>query len=520
MVVPDYNIMTPQVVEKILERPIEKALGKAEIERINKIQANYDYYNGMQDLDDFGRYIYATDQDDWDGKDYKPTRLWTNYYKAFIKRKSRWQMAGTHGINVIPDGDTEEDIERSQRVEKLLYQLWEDNGLESTKMQLARERLIAGSIACKIVFNQRTGRLHWVWHKATEVFPIYSKDGFNELIGCDIIIAQEDDDDPDKIQYVRQSFRLDTDTDYACWYDEVVFSEELEIKYTITPKTYLGFDFIPVVLFDIQTLATEAAYFEDVEDMKVITRTINEMMEDASDSLRFEMFAMTAVKNADLSKSEEMKVQPGGLLVLQSGNNGHPADIETVETTFQWKESFKDQYNRLKSALHELAGIPMISPTELNFGGMNDRALQVLYQEIIQETQEHWLSWDKAFKELFQKSIWYLKERDKSPKFRYDKELLSTIDEIKAEMNFVLPLPDDRADLVNLIMTEIEGGLESRKHGMQRLGVKAPEDKIAEIMAEMEEYRAQEDPYGEVPKYDDEVQTTVLDPVEEELASE
>lgn len=519
MVVPDYNLMTPAVIEQVLKRPIEKALGKAEIERINRIQANYDYYHGMQDLDDFGRYIYATDKDDWDGKDYKPTRVWTNYYKAFIKRKSRWQMAGTHGINVVPDSDSLEDIEKAQALEKILYQLWEHNGMESNKMQIARERLIAGSIACKMVFNQRTGRLHWIWHKATEVFPIYSKDGFNELVGCDIVIAQEDDDDPDKTQYVRQSFRLDTDSDYACWYDEVVFDEELHVKRTITPKTYLGFDFIPVVIFDIQTLATEAAYFEDVEDMKVITRTINSMMEDASDSLRFEMFAMTAIKNADLSQSEELKIQPGGVLVLQSGQSSHPADVETVETTFQWKESFKDQYNRLKSALHELAGIPMISPTELNFGGMNDRALQVLYQEIIQETQEHWLSWDKAFKELFQKSVWYLQARDKSPKFRYDKEVLSQVDEFNSEMNFVLPLPDDRQDLVELVLTEIEGGLESRKNGMQRLGVKSPEDKLAEILAEAQEAQAASDPYGEQSTYDD-VVGSVLEPVEKELATE
>ncbi len=111
--------------------------------------------------------------------------------------------------------------------------------------------------------------------------------------------------------------------------------------------------------------------------------------------------------------------------------------------------------------MHEIEGIPQITPSELNFGGMNDRALQVLYQEIIQETQEHWLAWDRDFRELFNKSVQYLKARTSRPKFKYDKSIVNKIEgELKTEMNFVLPLPDDRVDQVSLITQEIEAGLE------------------------------------------------------------
>ena len=193
-----------------------------------------------------------------------------------------------------------------------------------------------------------------------------------------------------------------------------------------------------------------------------------------------------------------MPIAPGATLKINSGNSSHPADVESVENSFQWKESFKDQYNRLKAALHELAGLPMITPTELNFGGMNDRALQVLYQEIIQETQEHWLDWDRDFRELFNKSIAYLQTRTDMPNLKYDKDVLNNIEgEVKTEMNFVLPLPDDRKDLVDIVITEIEGGLESRKHGMERLGVKAPEEKLDEIYSEIRRDIQERDPYGE-----------------------
>lgn len=518
MVVPDYNLLTPDVVDNLLDVPMEKALGKREIDRINSIQANYDYYHGKQHYDKTtGSYVYATEVEDWDGKDYEPTRFWTNYFKAFIKRKSRWQMAGSHGINVRPESDSQSDINFAKDAEKLLYELWEDNDMDSMKMQLARDRMIAGMVAAKIVYNDRTGKLHWIWHKATEVFPIYSKDGFNDLIGCDIIIVQEDDDDPDRVQYVVQRFRLEED-DGQCYFSERVYNQELEVKRTIREYASLGFNFVPIVLFEVSSLATESAHLKDSEDMKAITKIINEMMEDASDSLKFEMFGMTVIKNADLSDDTHIEIAPGAVLKINAGNSSHPADVETVENTFQWNETYRAHFNRLKSIMHEIEGIPQITPSELNFGGMNDRALQVLYQEIIQETQEHWLAWDKDFRELFNKSVSYMKTRTARPSFKYDKSTVNSIDrELKTSMNFVLPLPDDRVDQVSLITSEIEAGLESRKHGMQRLGVKAPEDKLEEIYAELKRDMQERDPYGEGDSFGSD--TPVFRPVEDEVDS-
>lgn len=518
MVVPDYNLLTPDIVDNLLDVPMEKALGKREINRINSIQANYDYYHGKQHYDKTtGSYVYATEVGGWDGKDYEPTRFWTNYFKAFIKRKSRWQMAGNHGINVRPESDSQSDINYAKDAEKLLYELWEDNDMDSMKMQLARDRLIAGMVAAKIVYNDRTGRLHWIWHKATEVFPIYSKDGFNDLIGCDIIIVQEDDDDPDRVQYVVQRFRLEED-DGQCYFSERVYTQELEVKRTIREYASLGFNFVPIVLFEVSSLATESAHLKDSEDMKAITKIINEMMEDASDSLKFEMFGMTVIKNADLSDDTHIEIAPGAVLKINAGNSSHPADVETVENTFQWNETYRAHFNRLKSIMHEIEGIPQITPSELNFGGMNDRALQVLYQEIIQETQEHWLAWDKDFRELFNKSVSYMKTRTARPSFKYDKSSVNSVDgELKTSMNFVLPLPDDRVDQVSLITSEIEAGLESRKHGMQRLGVKAPEDKLEEIYDELKRDMQERDPYGEGDSFGSD--TPVFRPVEDEVDS-
>ncbi|RPF54742.1 phage portal protein [Abyssicoccus albus] len=518
MTAPDYNLLTPAVLDSLLKRPIEKALGEREIKRINDIYANYDYYNGKQDVNEFGQYIYPTESTDRKGRDFEPTRYWTNYFKAFIKRKSRWQMAGQHSIDVKPTKDDRASNEKSQKVEDLLTKLWHDNQMDAKKMQIARDRLIAGSVAVKLSFNPRTGKLHWIWHNASEVFPIYSKDGFHDLIGCDIIIAQESREEVDRLEYVRQSFRLDESRN-ECWVDERVFDETLQEIEVIQDKTYLGFDFIPMVMFDVETVNSNTTNFDDLEDMKVLTRILNDMMEDANDSLKFEMFSMTVIKNAKLDNPDDIVVAPGSLLKVDSAQGGHPADVESVQNGFKWKEAYKDQYNRIKSALHELSGLPMIVPQELNFGGMNDRALQVLYQDIIQETQEHWLKYNEDFKELFEKSLMYLQARKDSKKFSYDKSTVSSVElsELDISMNFILPLPDDRENLVDLLTKEVDTGFESRKNAMKRLGVKNPGEKENEIFEELMQQRNMDDPLGDGLRN---LRNSATSPIEEELTED
>ena len=238
-------------------------------------------------------------------------------------------------------------------------------------------------------------------------------------------------------------------------------------------------------------------------------------MEDATDALAFEMFGITKVTNAREGTAAQLEIAPGAVVEIQSAIDGVQADMGVVEYGFKWKEAYKDQYNRIKSALHELSGLPQIVPQELNFGGMNDRALQVLYQDVIQETQEHWLSWEVGFNELFEKSLWYLKARSDTRKFRYDKQLVNNLEDIQTtKVNFILPLPDDRENLIDLLQKEVDYGFESVRGAQKRAGVVDVDRKFAEIQEEREMLRQSEDPYNmtsEVETLADEIEPEVED---------
>ena len=491
----DHNLFSPDDLTVLLKRPLDQILTNREVERLEKILYNYDYYSGKQHKNIDGMLIRSHEMERPPGYDYDPAYFETNYFKAFIKRKSRWQMAGKHGIEAIPKSDSPEDIEKAQAYEELLRDIWKYNKMDAKKMSLARDRMVGGTVACKLSYNPHKGKIHWIWHKAHEVFPIYSEDGFNEMTGCDIIIPKDDPVNEGRTLYYVQHFRMDEDSG-ECFLEEVVYDDKFKRKEVLVENGSLQLDFVPIVMFDVENTDGNGEYFDDLEDIEILTTQLNKMMEDASDSLAFEMFGITVITNAKEGTAQQLEIAPGAVVEVNSNHEGISAGMHTLENGFQWKEAYKDQYNRIKSALHELSGLPQIVPQELNFGGMNDRALQVLYQDIIQETTEQWLAWDVAFAELYEKTIGYLNARTYHNKFSYDKTVVRDSEGIETKMNFVLPLPDDRADLIELLASEVDHGFESLQGAQKRAGVVDTDKKIQEIKDERTMFREAEDPYN------------------------
>src|SRR5699024_7510523 len=82
-------------------------------------------------------------------------------------------------------------------------------------------------------------------------------------------------------------------------------------------------------------------------------------------------------------------------------------------------------------------------------------------------------------------------------KFRYDKQLVNNLEDIQTtKVNFILPLPDDRENLIDLLQKEVDYGFESVRGAQKRAGVVDVDRKFAEIQEEREMLRQSEDPYN------------------------
>lgn len=509
---PDYHLLSSADINELIDAPLTQALGHQTVNRIRKQVANYEYYHGRQHVDpNTGELVKGKDLPRPDGVDYDPTRFEINYLKRLVNSKAKWQMSGHHGVSVPrkdiddpadkaspdyePSPEQARENERADSYEKLLNRLWDENKMRERLLPAARDRLIAGRVACKIAFNQRTGKLRWLFRPDTEVIPVYSDDDFEDLIAVHFLHWRDDLGEAGERFLDKQSFMLDDDGD--CWLEEGRYNEALELVKTVVKRQPMGIDFLPVVLFPVNDLSGEDAVNHEIDDMRELNDVLNQMNEDATDSLKFEMFPMTAFINTPPGTADNAEIAPGAAVEATGSNDSGSPDIKKVESGFGWKEAFKDQYARVKGAMHEVTSLPQIDPMELNFGGLNGEALQVLFHEIITETEEHWLSWGPRLEELHEKSVRYLQARTNVDRFAYDRGTLNRIgDNYENEMKFQLPLPDNRKELVELLGEEMAMGLESQIGALDRLGVENATAKKTQIESERQNQRRSRDPYA------------------------
>lgn len=494
--------MSPEDMDALLFNPFRQAIGKDEHQRLQAQHRNYLYYEGYQHRGPAGELVKAEDLPRPDGLDYDPTRFVSNYARLLVSKKAKWQMSGNHGIDVqvrqvADDGTPEQtaEYERAEALEAIIRRLWRENNAKSRLIQAARDRLIAGRVAAKILYNANTGRLKWVWHPDTETFPVFSEDDFEDLIACHFIREKEIDG---ITYYQKQTFEME---DGECRLSEGLYDAQLKLVKTIMPKASMGLSFLPVVLIPIEDLAGEPALSKEFEDIKTLSAILNQMNEDAIDSLKFEMFGLTAVINAAPGTAAQMEIAPGALIEV-AGSGEKAPDIKKVEGGFRWNEAHNTVIERTKATMYELTSLPQSAIKDLNFGGMNNDAMRIVFHDIIQDTEEHWLTWGPKLVELHEKSIRYLQARAKTVRdedFAYDKSALELIgNNYDHEVKFALPLPDNRKDLIELLSLEMGVGLESQAGALSRAGVENTEAKREEIAQDVKRAQVMTDPYNEV----------------------
>src|SRR5690625_2194690 len=92
--------MSPDDINALIFNAYPPSLGRETRERIQRQLENYDYYEVKQHRKEYGELVKAKDMPRPPRLDYDPMRYATNYFKAIVARKARWQMGGKHGIAV------------------------------------------------------------------------------------------------------------------------------------------------------------------------------------------------------------------------------------------------------------------------------------------------------------------------------------------------------------------------------------------------------------------------------------
>src|SRR5699024_10378997 len=107
--------------------------------------------------------------------------------------------------------------------------------------------------------------------------------------------------------------------------------------------------------------------------------------------------------------------------------------------------------------------------------------------------------WGYNLSELHENTIRYMQARTNDPAFSYDKQVVNSIGEdYYNEMRFVLPLPDNRKELVELLDMETLAGFESKQDAIERMGFQNVQSKVHEIESEQMRQQKSHVLYGDV----------------------
>lgn len=502
---PDRNLMNPFV----FELPLQIALGQVEYDRIVKEIELYRRYTGELNL--WTHYQKPPELD------YEPSKIAINYPRKLIDTIAAWQFEKEPKVTVPPEvlddpalmlqpgyePSTEQQAEnsRAKAKERLLQSIWSENRMHEKLLAAAKDRSISRTgVYARLHYDKRRGQLRILWHPSYEVIPVYNEWDTDQLDA--VHFAAWLDEKSTKLW--KLSYYLvwkgDEETGhYDCEIEESVYNEGLEVIEKRVERQSMGLDFIPVVHVPTDRLSGDIYGTSELEKIYRISDEINRKLSDYSDALRFEMFAITLLKNVEEDPKNPLRVAPGAKWNLGDGDSemGQPS-ADRLESGFNFKESIESYLKRQYEAMHEISEVPVVNTSDMRTGGVNDVALQLLFSAIISKTQRAWVIWQSRLQTLNEYILRYLKARQEDPRFKYSRELLAQVDEnYSSKVIFGLPLPQDQKALVEQLGEEIGMEIESVKGAIARSGKENPEAKFMEILQENALKRQQQDPYNQ-----------------------
>lgn len=502
-IIHDHNLISPF----IFSSPLESFIGSAEFNRICEEVKLYRRYEG--DL------TVWTDYDAPDEIDYEPAQINLNYSRKLIDTIAAWQFEKEPKVSAppevvddpaamllptyVPSAEQQTENTRAKAKERLLQRVWDDNRMHEKLLGAGKDRAITRTgVYARLHYDVRRGGLRIHWHPSTEVIAVHDEWDCDELREVHFGAFLDDT----QTRYWRLSYTLEWNEEaqeYECFIEEVIRDSKMQPIEDKTLRQSMGLDFIPVVHVPPDKLSGTTGGYSELEKIIETNEELDRKLSDFSDALRFEMFAITVLKNVEEDPKNPLKKSPAAIWNLGEGTpeTGMP-HANKMDGGFQFKESIEAYIDRMYRGMHDMVEVPVINTADMKVGGINDVALQQLYATIISKTQRAWVVWQSRLQTLNEYILRYMKARENHPRFKYDKNKLAKIDgNYSTEIVFNLPMPQDREALVGLLSEELANNMESVKGAIARSGKENPEAKFYEIMEERNLINKSRDPYNE-----------------------
>jgi hypothetical protein len=482
------TVLNETKLPQVAYPPELKILTQEARKRILAAQKAQDYYDG-----NFWRYIEAEERK-WNGDtyniperntghdyhnsrknvpdvDYIPTKLELWYPKFFIDEIASWMFENPVGLE-SDDEKSYAEIERAHKGSKMDQKL----------LQGAGEGSKTGGIAVKVLYNPLLSMPRILVRPSRECFPIMDPDDVDVMDKVHFCAIQDDE----KTVW-RQTFQLVLiDGTKACWVTEALFDlDKIGEEREPTPKAivrnealYNGsnyLDFIPVTLIPNEPELGEVWGKSDLEPLYGPINEICRKMSDSGDALKFELFAIKVIMNAIGSNIDDFAVAPGALWMI-NGDPENPPDVKNLENNMSSMEYLNTYVDRLLDACHQFSGVPRATRDKMDAKGpISGVALKLMFTSIVSKCNRKMMYWKPALEQVYDH---VLRTNAVYENFPYDP------DKFDLKLTANPRVPQNELEQLEIQATKINMLVKKTVDVMKEMGIKNPEEYLAEVLTE------------------------------------
>ena len=376
-------------------------------------------------------------------------------------------------------------------VPDILERVWElDNEKEKVLLEMGQQGAVSGDCFVKVAYEepwvdavgrQHPGRVRILPLNASFCFPEFHPHDRSRLLRF-------------KLKYRFWGTSLEG-TRQVFTYTEILTDETIEeyINDELIDQRPNPIGTIPVVHIPNIPVSGSPWGLSDAHDIITINRQYNEIATDVADIINYHAAPVTVIVGAKASNMEKgPKKVWGGLpkdaqvFNLEGGGDGVKGALEYMEM--------------LKRSMHELMGIPETALGQVQpISNTSGVALSMQYQPLMNRYSQKVAQYGTGIERI--NELVMLTVAVKEPElFVYDPERNGPIKQTQLPIldpqdpitytsftHFPQPLPLDQLIVLNEVQMKMQLGLESKEGALRTLGEEFPEEKLAEIRAELME---------------------------------
>lgn len=436
--------------------------------RLNRYSLNWAMYLGHH-------YAYKREQGE--------PQVVLNYYRAMVDFLNRFTFG--RGVHFRSPKATE------AIVPDILERVWEhDNEKEKVLLEMGQQGAVSGDCFVKVAYEEpwvdsvgraHPGRVRILPLNASFAFPEFHPHDRNRLLRF-------------KLKYRFWGTSLEG-TRQVFTYTEILTDETIEeyINDELIDQRPNPIGTIPVVHIPNIPVSGSPWGLSDAHDIIAINRQYNEISTDVADIINYHAAPVTVIVGAKASQLEKgPKKVWGGLpkdsqvFNLEGGGSGITGALEYMEM--------------LKRSMHEIMGIPETALGQVQpISNTSGVALSMQYQPLMNRYSQKVAQYGAGIERI--NELVLLTIAIKEPElFTYNPEVNGPIKPTQLPQldpqdpityvsfsHFPPPLPLDQLIVLNEVQMKMGMGLESKEGALRTLGEEFPEEKLAEIRAEVME---------------------------------